>query len=80
MRLTGNASVGQVNTSNLREWYWQEHTGEELLLNCDSLGDDLPNSVGMRALAEMREQEAGKVGVHALIAGDELIGERETRH
>ena len=28
----------------------------------------------------MREEEAGEVGVHAFVAGDELVGEGEAGH
>lgn len=55
-------------------------TSQELLLNDDSLLDDLCNSVGVRASSEMGEEETGKVGVETLVSRDELVREGETRH
>ena len=34
----------------------------------------------MRPALEVGEKEASEVGVHALVAADELIGEGQTRH
>jgi len=58
----------------------RERLREELLLDCDGLGDDHEDSVRVRAPAEVREEQAGEVRVHALVARDELVGESETRH
>lgn len=55
-------------------------TSQELLLNDDSLLDDLCNSVGVRASSEMGEEETGKIGVETLVSRDELVREGETRH
>ncbi len=54
--------------------------GQEALLDLYSLGNNLENGLGSSALLEMREEQAGKVGVHALITRDELVGESETGH
>jgi hypothetical protein len=53
---------------------------EELLLDLNGLGDDGLDSVLAGTGVEEREEEAGKVGVHALVTGDELVGEGETGH
>jgi hypothetical protein len=58
---------------------WQS-IREELLLNLDSLGDDGLDCILARACVEQREEQAGKVGVHALVTGDELVGKGETGH
>jgi hypothetical protein len=55
-------------------------TSQELLFNGDSLGDDPLDSLGMRPLPEVTEEQASEVGVHALVAGNKLVGEGETRH
>jgi hypothetical protein len=53
---------------------------EELLLNLDGLGDNGFDRIFAGACIEQREQEAGEVGVHALITRDELVGEGKTGH
>jgi len=53
---------------------------EELLLNLNGLGDDGLDGILARARVEEREKQAGKVGVHALVTRDELVGEGKTRH
>jgi hypothetical protein len=58
---------------------WQS-IREELLLNLDSLGDDGFDCILARACVEQREEQASKVGVHALVTGDELVGEGKTGH
>ena len=58
----------------------KRRTGQELLLNGDSLGDNLPDSVRVRPALQVAEQEASEVGVHTLITADELVGEGETGH
>ena len=51
----------------------RERVGEELLLDLDRLADDALDRVRVRAALEVREEEAGKVGVEALVARDELV-------
>lgn len=53
---------------------------KELLLNGNSLCDDLLDSLDTGAVLEVGEEEAGEVGVHALVTGDELVGEGEAGH
>jgi hypothetical protein len=53
---------------------------QELLLNLHCLGDDSQDGLLAGAVVEHGEEEAGKVGVHALITRDQLVGERETGH
>lgn len=54
--------------------------GQELLLDGDGLGDDVLHGLLRGAVVEVREEEAGEVGVHAFVAGDELVGEGEAGH
>jgi hypothetical protein len=54
--------------------------GEELLLNLDGLGNDGGDRLLARARVEEREEETCKVSVHALVTGDELVGEGKTGH
>lgn len=53
---------------------------EELLFDANGFSDDTFNSFGMGAALQVAEEETGEVGVHTLIAGDEFVGESETRH
>jgi|SRR5690242_10935852 len=53
---------------------------QELLLNCDSFSDDSLYGLFARAIVQQREEEAGKVCMHALIAGNEFVGECKTGH
>lgn len=55
-------------------------TSQELLLNGDSLDDDVLDNIRVRATLQMSEEQASKVGVHALVTADELVGECKTRH
>lgn len=57
-----------------------EGLGQELLLDGDGLGDDGTDGLVRGARLEEREEQAGKVGVHALVARDELVGEGEAGH
>jgi hypothetical protein len=43
------------------------------LLDRDRLADDALDRVGVRSAFEVREEEAGKVGVETLVARDELV-------
>ena len=54
--------------------------GQELLLDRDGLGDDVLDSLLARALVEKREQQASEVSVHALVAGDQFVGEGQAGH
>lgn len=58
---------------------WQS-VAEELLFDGNSLGDDGLDRLLARAGVEKREEQAGEVGVHALVTRDELVGEGKTRH
>lgn len=53
---------------------------EELLLDGNSLGDDVLNGLLAWAMLEVGEEKAGKVGVETLVTGDELVGEGKTGH
>jgi hypothetical protein len=57
-----------------------EGLGEEFLLNLDGLLDDHLDGVGVRATLEVREHEAGEIGVKSFVARDELVGEGESGH
>jgi hypothetical protein len=53
---------------------------QELLLDLDGLADD-PVDLGLRAaVLEVLVEQAGKVGVHALVARDELVREGQAAH
>ena len=54
--------------------------GQEFLLNGDGFGDDVLHGLFRGAVVEVREEQAGEVGVHAFVAGDELVGEGEAGH
>ena len=53
---------------------------EELLLNGDSIGNDIRNHLLASAVLQVRMQQTGEVGVETLITGDELVGEGQSRH
>ena len=53
---------------------------QELLLDGDGLGDDVLHGLLARAVVQVGEKQAGEVGVHAFVAGDELVGEGESGH
>ena len=53
---------------------------QELLLDLYCLGDDILNSLLAWAVVQVGKQEAGEVRVHALITGDEFVGECKTGH
>ncbi len=53
---------------------------DELLLTLDSVPDDAVDGVLGELVLEVRVQQAGKVAVEALVAGDELVGEGEPGH
>jgi len=50
------------------------------LLDGHGFGDDPLDGIGVRPLPEMTEEQAGKVGMHTLVSGDELVGKGETGH
>lgn len=54
--------------------------GEEFLLDGDGFGDDVLHGLAGGSGVEVGEEEAGEVGVHALVAGDEFVGEGEPGH
>ena len=54
-----------------------ERVADKLLLDLDSLLDDLPDDGLVGLLVDVRVEEARKVAVKALVAADELVGEGE---
>ena len=48
---------------------------EEFLLNSYGFNDDMLNDVRMRTVFQAAEEEAGKVCMHSLVTGNELVGE-----
>ena len=57
-----------------------ERVADKLLLDLDSLLDDLPDDGLVGLLVDVRVEEARKVAVKALVAADELVGEGEAGH
>lgn len=57
-----------------------ESLGQELLLNSDSISDDVTDHLLAGTVLEVRVQQAGKVGVQTLVTRDELVGKGQTRH
>lgn len=53
---------------------------QELLLDGDSLGDDVLDGLLAWAVVEVREEEAGEVRVETLVPGDQLVRKGETGH
>jgi hypothetical protein len=58
----------------------RQRVAKEFLLDLNGLGDDGEDRLLAGAVVEEREEEAGEVGVHALVAGDELVREGKTGH
>lgn len=58
----------------------RESLSQELLLNSDSIGDDVTDHLLAGTVLEVRVQQAGKVGVQTLVTRDELVGKGQTRH
>ena len=58
----------------------RESVRQELLFDCDGLGDDGCDSLLAWAVVQQGEEKASKVCVHALVTRDELVGECETGH
>lgn len=58
----------------------RQSLGQELLLDLDSIDDNILNHLLAGAVLQVRVQKAGKVGVETLITGDELVGEGQTGH
>ena len=58
---------------------WQR-VAQELLLDLNGLSDDGPDRLWGGLVLEEREEKAGEVSVHALVTGDELVGECKTGH
>jgi hypothetical protein len=54
--------------------------GQEFLLNLDSFGDDVLDSLLAGAVLQVREEKTSEVGVKTLVTGDELVGEGKTSH
>jgi len=57
-----------------------ESLRQELLLDRDSVGDDVLHDLLAGAVVEVGEQQASEVGVQTLITRDQLVGEGETWH
>lgn len=73
-----NVLLHQVGVhAEQRTW---ECLGQELLLDRDSLGDDILDSLLAWAVSKVGEEEAGEVSVETLIAGDEFVGESQASH
>jgi hypothetical protein len=53
---------------------------QELLLDADSLGNDVLDGLLAWAVSEMGEEEAGEVSVETLVTGNELVGEGQASH
>ena len=53
---------------------------EKLLLDLNSLGNDVLDCLLAWAVVQVGEEKAGKVSVETLITGDELVGESKTSH
>jgi hypothetical protein len=53
---------------------------QELLLDFDSFGDNILNSLLAWAVLQVREEKAGEVGVETLVTGDQFIGECKASH
>lgn len=54
--------------------------GQELLLNANSLGNDVLDGLLAWAVFKVREEEAGEVSVETLVAGNELVREGKASH
>ena len=55
-------------------------TGEERFFDGYGVDNNGGDSRGRRWMEEVMEEEASKVGVHAFVACNELVGEGETWH
>ena len=53
---------------------------QKLALDLDGVGDYLEDPLPAGPVDQVLEHEAGKVGVQALVAGDELVGKGEAGH
>jgi hypothetical protein len=58
----------------------RQRVAKELLLDLNSLSDDGLDRLLAGAVVEKREEQAGEVGVHALITRDQFVGEGKTGH
>jgi hypothetical protein len=58
----------------------REGIGQELLLDTDSLDNDVLDNLGLGAVVEVREQQTSEIGVETLVTRNKLVGESETRH
>lgn len=54
--------------------------GQEFLLDGHGLGDDVLHGLLAGPFVQVGEEQAGEVGVHAFVAGDELVGEGQAWH
>lgn len=62
----------------------QQSTGQgfrqELLLDLDSLNDDVFNRFLSRSVLQVRYEQTSEISMHALVTGDEFVGEGQARH
>ena len=57
-----------------------EGLSHELELDGDGVGDDLDDPLVGDLVVEVLVEQAGEVGVHALVSGDQLVGEGQAGH
>ena len=57
-----------------------EGIGQELLFDDDGFLDNLLQELGVGPPPKVTEQKAGEVGVHTLVAANQLVGEGEAGH
>lgn len=57
-----------------------KRTSQKFLLNNHGFSDDCLNYFGMGTTLEVAKEQTREIGVHTLIAADELIRESEARH
>jgi hypothetical protein len=57
-----------------------ESIGQELLLDRNSIDDDVLNDLLTWTSVEVGEEQAGKVGVKTLVTRNQLVGESQTGH
>ena len=70
---------GQVNGRVYSEQE-KDRTGQKLLFDLDGISHKFKDYIGMWPLLEVVEEQTCKIGMHAFISTDELVGESQTRH
>lgn len=58
----------------------RESIGQKLLFDRNCLNDDASDGVRVRALAQVGEEQARKIGVHAFVTRNQLVGEGQAGH